>query len=80
MKLTEPRNQEEIVKRELPDRLVRDERLPYPGGKDLHLKPRAEVGKVLADLVTSRPNLKELRWVVGDGFYVTYERLSSYSA
>ena len=41
-------------------------RLKLPGIANLHTKPSEDIALVLTNVFRSQPNIKELRWVVGE--------------
>lgn len=77
----EARTQEDLVLQDLKPALL-TEKLTVPGAKELHTLPKEELSeqlaKVLLQVLKSKPNLRELRYVLGEGFHVTYEPATRY--
>ena len=70
-----PRNQEDIVRASLNDNVV-TQKVGYPNADKVHTLPVNELADILARVIKSRPNVVEFRYVLGDGFYLTYEKPS----
>ena len=71
------RTQQDLVNSELRPAMLTD-KLPWPGIEKLHLLDKEELAKVIVQVLRARPNVRELRYVLGDGFYLTYEPATRY--